>query len=331
MEKKITQIPQRRHFSEYKRVGIYCRVSTTNRDQLNSLSTQISALTQRAYQNFHWKLADVYLDIRSGTSISGRDQFQRMVSDCENGNLDIVLTKSISRLGRNTVDVLRTLHQLTALGVEVIFDEQNLSTNDAGNSFLISLLESVAEEENRNNSQNTCWGIKKRVMDGSSKLFMRKCYGYTYDSCGNLIIEPQEAEIVQYIFQLYLQGTSIVGIKRELANRGIFSPTGSEQWCNRTIDKLLSNEKYIGDVIIFKTITVGFPDKKRIRNDGKEDKFLCASQHPAIISREIFDAVQEEKHRRSNIIEDENGRHRSGQKYSSKRAGETIPQNDNSD
>lgn len=136
---------------------------------------------------------------------------------------------------------------------------------------------------------------------------------------------------MQYIFQLYLQGTSIVGIKRKLAHRGILSPTGSEQWCNRTIDKLLSNEKYIGDVIIFKTITVGFPDKKRIRNDGTEEKFLCASQHPAIISRETFEAVQEEKHRRSNIIEDENGRHRSDHKYSSKRAGEIIPQNDSSD
>ncbi|MBO5320183.1 MAG: recombinase family protein [Ruminococcus sp.] len=130
------------------------------------------------------------------------------------GKLDIVLTKSISRLGRNTVDILRTLQQLTALGVEVIFDEQNLSSNDASSSFLISLLESVAEEENRNNSQNTYWGIKKRVMDGSSKLFMRKCYGYTHDSCGNLITEPQEAEIVQYIFQLYLQGASIVGIRK---------------------------------------------------------------------------------------------------------------------
>ena len=331
MEKKITQIPKRYHFSEYKRVGIYCRVSTTNRDQINSLSAQASALTQRVYQNFHWKLADVYLDIRSGTSTSGRDQFQRMVSDCKKGNLDIVLTKSISRLGRNTVDILQTLHQLTTLGVEVIFDEQNLSTNDASNSFIISLLETIAEEENRNNSQNTYWGIKKSVMDGSSKLYMRKCYGYTHDSCGNLIIEPQEAEIVQYIFQLYLQGTSIVGIRKELANRGILSPTGVEQWCNRTIDKLLSNEKYIGDVIVFKTITVGFPDKKRIRNDGVVDRFLCASQHPAIISREMFEAVQEEKQRRSNIIEDENGRHRSGHKYSSKRAGDKILQNDSSD
>ena len=199
-----------------------------------------------------------------------------------------------------------------------------MSSKDASNSFLISLLESVAEEENRNNSQNTYWGIKKRVMNGSSKLFMRKCYGYTHDSCGNLIIEPQEAEIVQYIFQLYLQGTSIAGIRKKLANRGILSPAGSEQGCNRTIDKLLSNEKYIGDVIIFKTITIGFPDKKRIRNDGVEEKFLCASQHPAIISRETFDAVQEEKRRRSNIIEDENGRHRSRHKYSSKRVGDTI-------
>lgn len=126
------------------------------------------------------------------------------------------------------MDILQTLHQLTALGVEVIFDEQNLSTKDASNSFIISLLETIAEEENRNNSQNTYWGIKKRVMDGSSKLYMRKCYGYTHDPCGNLIIEPQEADIVQYIYQLYLQGTSIVGIKKELANRSIPSPTGSE-------------------------------------------------------------------------------------------------------
>ncbi len=319
MEKKITKIPQ--HFSilsPYKRVGIYCRVSTVNRDQLDSLSSQVSSLTQYVFSRASLNLADMYIDIGSGISVAARDQFQRMILDCEQRKLDVVLTKSISRFGRNTVEILQTLQKLTTLGVEVIFDKENISSSDANNSLIISLLESVAQEENQSNSLNTKWSIVKRVRNGSSKLYMRKCYGYIHNEDGELIIEQQEAKVVQFIFKLYLQGASIAGIRKRLERISIPSPTGNQTWCNGTIDKILSNEKYVGDVIIFKTITANYPNRKRIKNNGVEDRFLSASQHPAIISRKMFDEVQAEKQRRCNYIQDESGKHRSAYKYSSK-------------
>lgn len=160
-------------------------------------------------------------------------------------------------------------------------------------------------------------------MDGSSKLFMRRCYGYTHNQHGELIIQPEEAEIVRFIFKQYLRGASIVGIKKLLESKGDPSPTGKTVWCNGTIDKMLSNEKYIGDVMIFKTITIGHPERKRVKNMGQSEQYLCASQHPAIISRQDFDTVQTEKKRRCNIVEDENGRHRAVHKYSSQKTDVT--------
>lgn len=143
--------------SPYKRVGIYCRVSTMNRQQITSLSSQVSGLTQKVFQEHYWNLADTYIDIQSGTTIGVRDEYQRMISDCEKNKLDIILTRSISRFGRNTVDLLNTLHKLTSLGIEVIFDEENISSADQNNTFIISLLESVAQEDSFNHSKNVYW------------------------------------------------------------------------------------------------------------------------------------------------------------------------------
>lgn len=200
-----------------------------------------------------------------------------------------------------------------------MFDEENISTANGENTFIISLIEAIAQEGSENRSQNIYWGIKKKVIDGTSKIYTRKCYGYTNDDNGELVIQPQEAEIVQLIFDMYLKDKSIIGIKKELEQRRIPSPFGKEQWYNRTIDSILSNEKYIGDVIIFKTYTTGFPNRKRVKNSGEKNKYLSAKSHPAIISRENFDAVQEEKLRRSNVIRDENGIKRKNTKYSSKK------------
>ncbi len=230
----------------------------------------------------------------------------------------IFSVKSISRFGRNTVEILDILQKLTNFGTEVIFDEENISTTSGENTFIISLIEAIAQEESENRSQNVYWGIKKKVIDGTSKIYTRKCYGYANDDNGELIIQSQEAGVVQLIFDMYLQGKSIVGIKKELEKQHIPSPSGKEQWYNRTIDSILSNEKYVGDVIVFKTYTTGFPNRKRITNSGEKSKYLSAKSHPAIISRENF-AVQKEKSRRSNVIRDENGVRRKNTKYSSKR------------
>lgn len=303
----------------YYSVGIYCRISTRSQEQLRSMANQVSWLTQKVSENFRWRLVDIYLDFRSGTESDNREEFQRMIKDCKRKKLDIVLTKSISRFGRNTAEILDILQKLTNFGTEVIFDEENISTASGENTFIISLIEAIAQEESENRSQNVYWGIKKKVIDGTSKIYTRKCYGYNNDDNGELVIQSQEAGVVQLIFDMYLQDKSIVGIKKELEKQHIPSPSGKEQWYNRTIDSILSNEKYVGDVIIFKTYTTGFPNRKRITNSGEKSKYLSAKSHPAIISREDFDAVQEEKSRRSNVIRDEDGIRRKNTKYSSKK------------
>ncbi len=303
----------------YEKVAIYCRVSTHNQEQLKSLSNQVSGLTKKVSENMRWRLSDVYIDFQSGLEVNSRPEFQRMIDDCESGLLDIIITKNIARFGRNTAETLKIIRKLTSCGIKIIFDDDSISTGDGTSELMISLLEAIAQEENENRSQNVYWGIKKKAMDGTSALYNRKCYGYCHDEEGNLTIVAEEAEIVQFIFQYYLQGASIVGIKKELENRQILSPSGKPTWYNRTIDKMLSNEKYTGNVIIFKTLTTGYPNRKRINNNGETEKYIMIQKHPEIISKEIFEVVQNEKVRRCNIIQDENGTHRASTKYSSKR------------
>ena len=219
--------------------------------------------------------------------------------------MDIIFTKSISRFGRDTVEVLDALKQLKLLDVRVIFEQEELDTANTDSSLMISIVESIAQAENESRSDNIKWGIKQRAASGTSKLYNRKCYGYTNARDGSLIIEKSEEKIVKMIFDLYLQGNSVIGIVSELERLGIKSPTGKDKWCKRTIDVILSNEKYTGNV--------------RLLNDGKHDAhYLAQDNNPMIISKETFQAVQIEKQHRSNVATGENGNRRKGEKYSSK-------------
>lgn len=184
----------------------------------------------------------------------------------------------------------------------------------------IQVAASIAEEENRVRSRNIIWGIKHQAEDGTSSLYRRKCYGYRSDGDG-LVLVPEEAENVRLIFDLYLKGYSIVKILNELEKRGIKSPTGKDRWCKRSIDTMLSNEKYIGDVMILKTYSSGFPNNKRMKNlnvDPVHPMYKVETDHAPIITQSVFDAVQAEKIRRSNIVRDTTGVHRSSKKYSAK-------------
>lgn len=289
-----------------KRVGIYCRVSTNSADQLKSLTTQVSALTRLTAANPKWLLVDVYIDIASSKTGSSRKEFSRMLQDCKSRDIEIILTKSISRFGRDTVEILDALNQLRILGVRVIFEQEVLDTADTDNDLMISVIESIAQAENESRSDNIKWGIKQRAAQGTSKLYNRKCYGYKNDANGNLIIDEKEAKNVRMIFNMYLQGKSVLGITSELERLGIKSPTGKEKWAKRTIDVMLSNEKYTGNV--------------RLLDDGKHDVlYLAEDNNPAIISKEIFKAVQIEKQHRSNVIKSEDGNQRKSKKYSSKK------------
>ena len=298
----IPPLPPKRE----KRVGIYCRVSTNSADQLKSLAAQVSALTRLTAANPKWLLVDVYIDIASSKTGSSRKEFTRMLQDCKARDIEIVLTKSISRFGRDTVEILDALNQLKNLGVRVIFEQEVLDTADTDNALMISIIESIAQAENESRSENIKWGIKQRAAQGTSKLYNRKCYGYYNDEDGNLAINESEAKNVRLIYNLYLQGKSVLGIVKELERLGIKSPTGKDKWSKRTIDVMLSNEKYIGNV--------------RLLDDGKHSSYyLVEDNNPAIISKETFQAVQIEKQQRSNVIKGKDGSKRKSKKYSSKK------------
>ena len=298
----IPPLPPKRE----KRVGIYCRVSTNSADQLKSLAAQVSALTRLTAANPKWLLVDVYIDVASSKTGSSRKEFTRMLQDCKSRDIEIVLTKSISRFGRDTVEILDALNQLRNLGVRVIFEQEVLDTADTDNDLLISIIESIAQAENESRSENIKWGIKQRAAQGTSKLYNRKCYGYYNDEDGNLAINESEAKNVRLIYNLYLQGKSVIGIVKELERLGIKSPTGKDTWPKRSIDVILSNEKYIGNA--------------RLLDDGKHSSYyLAENNNPAIISKETFQAVQIEKQHRSNVIKSEEGVQRKSKKFSSKK------------
>ena len=298
----IPPTPQKRDT----RLGLYCRVSTNSLEQLQSLAAQVSHLTKITAATPRWLLADVYIDISSSKTGSSRKEFNRMLDDCTSHKLDIIFTKSISRFGRDTVETMEALSKLKSAGVRVIFEQEELDTANTDSDLMISVIESFAQAENESRSENIKWGIKQGAASGTSKLYNRKCYGYKHNEDGKLIIDEETAENVKIIFDLYLRGQSVLGIIKELEKRKIPSPTGKEKWCKRTIDVMLSNEKYTGDVRLLKT--------------GKSEiHYLATDNNPVIISKEVFEAVQIEKARRSNVVKDGNGTvKRKNLKYSSK-------------
>lgn len=305
MEKKVNYIPAVRSFRQ-KKVGIYCRVSTNDMEQLNSLTNQISALTRLVSTVDEWRLVDCYVDIASAKKKSTRVNFERMLDDCKNKKLDIIITKSVSRFGRDTVDTLEALKVLREFNVRVVFEQENLDTKDIEGLLMISIIESLAQAENESRSDNIKWGIKQKAAQGTSKLYDRKCYGYDHDENGKLIINEEQAAVVRKIFNWYLGGLSINGIIKELEKQTIKSPTGKDRWNKRSLEVMLSNEKYKGVVRLF--------------NNKSDVQYLSSDNHPAIITEEIFAAVQKAKADRSNVLVDENGQQvRKSTKYSSKK------------
>lgn len=289
-----------------KHVGIYSRVSTNSAEQLQSLTVQVSHLTRIIAATPQWLLSDVYMDIATSKTGSSRKEFNRMIDDCNNKKLDIAITKSISRFGRDTVEILDALNQLKVLGVRVIFEQEELDTANTDSDLMISIIESLAQAENESRSENIKWGIKKRAASGKSKLYDRKCYGYKHGADGRLVLDEEIAKNVKLIFDLYLSGQSVLGIIRELERRKIPSPTRKEKWCKRTIDVMLSNEKYTGDV-------------RLLKSRESETQYLSSDNNPAIVSKETFGAVQIEKAKRSNVSDEKNEKKRKDRKYSSKR------------
>ena len=228
-KRKVTVIPAKSELL-YKKVGIYCRVSTRSQEQMNSLANQASLLTRLVSYRFDWRLVDIYLDVGSGSKEENRTEFQRMLRDCGSGKLNIVLTKSISRFGRNTVETLRSINELLSIGVEIIFDQEGINTESTESQLMISLVESIAQGENEERSKNILWGMTRKAENGTSRLYKRRCYGYINDESGDLSVNESEAKIVCVILELYIQVKSILGILRELEERGLKSKTVRGKW-----------------------------------------------------------------------------------------------------
>lgn len=281
------------------------------------MDIQIKTLKQIVANNPKWKLYDIYSDRDSGGNVA-RPGFQKLIFDCYENRIDIVLVKTISRFARNTVDLLETVSKLKGLGVEIIFHQENLRTSEADNDILISALSAIAQAESESTGEAIKWGLKRGFISGNSKLYSRKCFGYKHNEDGELIIEYREAKVVRTIFNLYLSGLSIVLIIRELEKRNIKSPQGKDTWSKRAIQTVLTNEKYIGYVLLGKTYSGDFPNNKQRKNSGEQDQFLMKDAHEPTIEFEKYERVQEEMKRRSNV-EIVNGRaKRKGTHYSKK-------------
>ena len=284
------------------RVAAYCRVSTLMEQQESSYEAQVGYYTEKIKSNPNWKLAGIYADDgKSATSTRKRADFQAMIDDCMAGKIDIVITKSISRFARNTVDSLTHIRKLKEKNIAVYFEKEGINTLEGSGELLITILSSQAQEENRNISENCRWGIVRRFEDGKVIVNHSKFMGYTKDKDGNLIIVPEEAEVVRRIFRLFLEGNSSYRIKQILEADGIRTATGNTVWQATVIDKMLVNEKYMGDALLQKTYTVDFLTKKKVMNKGIVPQYYVEDDHEPIIPKELFHRVQEEKARRASI------------------------------
>ena len=294
------------HAFKYLRVALYCRASTKIERQLNSLSAQMDFEKQDILDHPLWEYVDTYTDIGSGRSINTRPGFKRLMSDCEQGKIDLIYTKSISRFGSNCVDFLVVLRRLKDLGVDVYFQNENIFLSQESSELILTLHAALAQAESEDKSANIRWGIRNSTRNPYSPAISRPCYGYDRDKDKNLVIDEQEAETVRRIFEWYEQGWSIVRIKRELEASRIPSPRGKRRWAVRTIGDILSNEKYEGDSFYGQTVASEYPATKRVRNNPVEI-FRSENHHPPIIDKSCFNLVQEMKKMRSNIELDEQG------------------------
>ena len=304
IEPKIKALPQR------KKVAAYARVSMETERLHHSLSAQVSYYSELIQKNPEWQYAGVYADEGiTGTSTMKRPEFQRMMADCEAGKIDIILTKSISRFARNTVDSLTTIRKLKENGVECYFEKENIWTFDGKGELLITIMSSIAQEESRSISENCTWGQRKRFADGKVTVPFHRFLGYDRGPNGELIVNQQEAETVRRIYRLFLQGLTYNGIAKQLTNDGIKTPGGKDHWSISTVKSILGNEKYKGDALLQKSYTVDYLTKKTKVNEGEIPQYYVEGDHEAIIAPETFDLVQREMKKRGNGIMYHSGVH----------------------
>lgn len=283
-----------------KRVAAYCRVSTDSEEQLNSYEAQKSYYTQKIADSPDWEMAGIYADEGiSGTSMKKRTEFKKMITACKRGHIDLIITKSLSRFARNTVDCLETVRLLKANGIGVYFEKENINTLTESSEFLITLFSGFAQAESESLSKNIAWGKQKSAEAGKVDFQYKKMLGYRKGVDGQPEIVPEEAEIIRRIYRRYLAGCSLGQIKQELEQDNIPTAQKVERWSSAVIHNILTNEKYMGDALLQKTYITDCITKKVKKNMGERPMYYVENNHPAIILRETFDQVQKEMTRRS--------------------------------
>lgn len=282
-----------------KKVAAYARVSTDNDEQLSSYEAQVDYYTRHIQANIEWDFVDIYTDEGiSATNTNKRNGFKRMINDALNGKIDMILTKSVSRFARNTVDTLTAVRQLKEKGVEIYFEKENIYTLDSKGELLITIISSLAQEESRSISENVTWGRRKRFSDGKFSLPYKQFLGYQKGEDGLPKIIESEAKTVRLIYKLFLEGKTPSGIAKYLTEKDILTPANKQKWQPSTVESILNNEKYKGDALLQKSITIDFLTKKKKTNEGEVSQYYIERSHDPIISPEVFELVQDEFRRR---------------------------------
>ncbi len=300
-QRKVTAIPAT--ISRYtatpinstkkRRVAGYARVSTDHEDQTTSYEAQVDYYTNYIKSRDDWEFVAIYTDEGiSATNTKKREGFKTMIADALAGKIDLIVTKSVSRFARNTVDSLTTVRKLKDEGIEIYFEKENIWTLDSKGELLITIMSSLAQEESRSISENVTWGQRKRMADGKVSFAYSRFLGLDKDKeTGKIVVNPEQAETVRLIFHLFLEGMTPHSIATELTSRGIKTPAGKDVWNQQTVRRMLSNEKYKGDALLQKEFTVDFLQKKMKKNEGEVPQYYVEGNHEAIISPAVFDMV----------------------------------------
>ena len=304
------------------KVAAYARVSTDQEQQEESFEHQVDYYTRYIGNHPDWKFVGVYADPGlSGTRADSRPEFQRMIADCKAGKINKIICKSTSRFARNTVDTLNYVRELKELGIGVYFENHNMDTMSSGGEILLTVLASIAEQESRTISQNIKWSYERKRERGDVDFNYTNFLGYTKNGDKEIVVVPEEADVVRRIFRMFITGYSLCQIRDILMQEGIKSPAGKLIWRTSTIANILRNEKYMGCAILGKTVKIDVTSKKRIKNTGQIKQFYVENSHPPIIDQETFQLAQTLYKQRQNQIgasETNNGKWSSKYPFSKK-------------
>ena len=296
------ELPQDQEKKKNLRVAAYCRVSTKKDEQLNSYENQKAYYTEKIMANPDWTMADIFADEGiTGTSACKRKDFLRMIRQCRQGKIDMILAKSVSRFARNTVDTLNYTRELRGMGIPVIFEEQNINSIYPESEFLITIHGAFAQSESEGISSRVKWGKHQAMRTGKANIQYKTLLGYEKNPDGEMVVNAEQAETVRRIYEMYLSGQTLRSIKDALESGGFKNSAGTMEWTTSNLRTILSDEKYCGDVLLQKTFIQDCISKKVIKNTGQLPMYLIQNHHEAIIPRDRFDAVQVELARRKTL------------------------------